>query len=252
MDSNIFEGERLDSKSALARNNLVEHLARYRLVKGNKQKIILDIGCGTGSGSVILAKKFKKVIGIDLSEEAIEYAKRNWDRKNVKFLVGSGTKIPFHNSTFDVVAGFEVIEHIKNWKGFLKELKRVTKNKGLVYLSTPNKAIYSPGTKKPINPHHVFEFTLDQFRDALSHLFTVSEILGQRTPVYNDHWIWSIVEPFLQMSKGILPYKFNNTIKLRIINWIKPQLEPKDVIFVKDEKIIRKSRNMVGICINKK
>ncbi len=252
MESNRFEGERLDSKSTLARNNLVEHLARYRLIKGNKQNTALDIGCGTGSGSAILAKKFKKVIGIDLSGEAIQYAKRNVNGKNIEFLVGSGTKIPFSNNTFDVVAGFEVIEHIKNWKRFLKELKRVTKNKGLIYLSTPNKDIYSPGTKKPINPHHVFEFTLGQFKDALSNVFHVSEILGQRTPIYNDHWIWLIVEPLLQMSKDFLPYKFNNTIKLKIINWIKPQLEPRDVVFVKDETMIRKSRNMVGICINKK
>lgn len=252
MESNRFDGERLDSKSTLARNNLVEHLARYRLVKGIKQKMILDIGCGTGSGSAVLAGKFKKVIGIDISNAAITYAKRNWKRKNVEFLVGSGTKIPFPNNFFDVVAGFEVIEHIKDWKRFLKELKRVTKNKGAIYLSTPNKEIYSPGTKKPINPHHFFEFTLEQFIDALSHEFIIKEIMGQRTPIYNDHWIWLIVEPFLQASKSFLPYKFNNTIKLKIINWIKPQLDPQDVVFVKNETMIRKSRNIVAICKNKK
>lgn len=252
MNQNRFEGERLDSKSKLARNNLVEHLARYRLVKGNKKGIILDIGCGTGVGSTILAKKFKKVVGIDVSKEAIEYAQRNWKRKNVEFFIGSGTKIPFPNNTFDIVAGFEVIEHIKNWKGFLKELKRVTKNRGTLYLSTPNKDVYSPGTKKPINPHHFFEFTVSQFREALSSYYKLEEILGQRTPIYNDHWIWLIIEPFLRTFKHVLPYKFNNTLKLKIINWIKPELEPSDVVFIKDEAMIRKSRNIVGICLNKK
>lgn len=252
MDENIFSGERLDSKSKLAKNNLIEHLARYELVKGKKESIVLDIGCGTGHGANILSRKFKTIYGVDTSEEGINYAKKNWNRKNTVFLIGSGTKIPFKKNTFDVAVAFEVFEHIKEWRKFLLEIRRVTKKNGRIYISTPNKDIYSPGSKKPINPHHFFEMTHKQFRKAMNTYFNIEDFLGQRTPIYNDHWIWKFVDPFLFTLKNVIPYKWNNTIKLKIINWIKPKLESSDIVFSNDPSWIKKSRQMVAICINKK
>jgi len=252
MDENRFKGERLDSKSKLSKNNLLEHLARYNLVKGEKDFTILDIGCGTGHGSNLLARNFKRVYGVDISQEAIDYAKKNWQKGNIKFIVGSGTEIPFSKNTFDIAVAFEVFEHIKNWKKFLSELKRVIKRNGLIYISTPNKDVYSPGTKRPINPHHFFEMTEKQFRKALGSYFQIDKFLGQRTPVYNDHWIWKIIDPMLLFLKGIIPYKISNTIKLKIINWIKPELESSDIVFLHSPADIKRSRVMVAICINKK
>lgn len=251
-DENQFEGERLDSKSKLSKNNLLEHLARYNLVRGEKDSNVLDIGCGAGHGSNLLSKHFKKIYGVDVSQEAISYAKRNWQRKNITFTVGSGTEIPFKENTFDITAAFEVFEHIKDWKKFLSELKRVTKRNGKIYISTPNKDIYSPGTKEPINPHHFFEMTEKQFKKALGSYFQIDEFLGQRTPIYNDHWIWRIVDPLLLILRGVLPYKFSNTLKLKIINWIKSELEPTDIVFSDDEIWVKKSRQMVAICTNEK
>lgn len=252
MSKNRFDGERLDSKSKLARNNLAEHFARYNLVDQKKQSIVLDIGCGSGHGSNLLSKRFDKVYGIDISNDAIGYGKKNWQRRNISFMVGSGTNIPFKQNTFDITVAFEVFEHIKDWKKFLSEVRRVTKKNGKVYISTPNKDVYSPGTKKPINPHHFFEMTETQFKKAISPYFKVDTFLGQRTPIYNDHWIWKIIDPFLFTFKNIIPYKINNTIKLKIINWIKPDLDLKDIVFDSDKDWIKKSRQMLAICTNKK
>lgn len=252
MDQNRFKGERLDSKSRLSKNNLLEHLARYKLVKEVRDGTVLDIGCGTGGGSNILAQRFRKVYGVDISSDAIAYGKKYWKRKNISFLVGSGTDIPFPANAFDVVAAFEVFEHIKEWEEFLAELRRVTKPNGKVYISTPNKDIYSPGTKKPINPHHFFEMTEKQFKNALKKYFRIDSFLGQRTPAYNDHWIWKIVDPFLSTFRGIIPYKFNNTLKLKIINLIKAELSPSDIVFSDESSWIKKSRQMVAICTNGK
>lgn len=249
---NRFKGERLDSKSNLSRNNLLEHLARYNLVKGRKNSIVLDIGCGSGHGSNLIAYRFKHIYGVDESSEAINYAKKYWQRKNITFIVGSGTEIPFKKNTFDITVAFEVFEHIKAWRKFLLEVKRVTKRGGMIYISTPNKDIYSPGTKKPINPHHFFEMTESQFRIALSSYFRIDLFLGQRTPVYNDHWIWKIIDPILFTFKKIIPYKVNNTIKLKIINIIKSKLELSDIIFSKKAALIKRSRFMLAICSNNK
>jgi ubiquinone/menaquinone biosynthesis C-methylase UbiE len=251
-DQNRFGGERLDSASALSKNNLLEHLIRYKFVAGNSNQIALDIGCGSGHGSSTLAQKFKEVHGVDISHEAIDYAKTYWQQPNINFKVGDSLNIPFPDNTFDVVVAFEVFEHLTDWRKFLSEIKRVLKPDGIVYISTPNKTLYSPGTKKPINPHHIFEMTIPEFKAALSEFFALKTIYGQRTPVYNDHWVWNIVNPILFTFKRIIPYKVNNTLKLKIINWIKPELEESDIILKDDSSWLERSRFMVGVCINKK
>jgi ubiquinone/menaquinone biosynthesis C-methylase UbiE len=251
-DQNRFGGERLDSKSALAKNNLLEHIIRYEFVTGNTNHIVLDIGCGSGHGSNTLAKKFKEVHGVDISPEAIAYAEQYWKLPNIHFKIGDSLAIPFPENTFDVVVAFEVFEHLTDWRKFLSEIKRVLKPDGLVYLSTPNKTLYSPGTKKPINPHHVFEMTIPEFKNALQEFYAIEHLYGQRTPVYNDHWIWNIVNPILFAGKAIIPYKWNNTLKLKIINWIKPELEPSDIVLKDDPEWLERSRFMVAVCRNNK
>ena len=251
-DQNRFGGERLDSITKLSKNNLLEHLIRYDFVKGDLEKIVLDIGCGSGHGSNTLSKKFKTVHGVDISEEAIQYAKKNWQQPNIEFSTGDSLNIPFPENTFDVVVAFEVFEHLTDWGKFLSEIKRVLKPNGLVYISTPNKTLYSPGTIKPINPHHVFEMTIPEFKSALLNYFKLDKLYGQRTPVYNDHWIWKIVNPILFAGKAIIPYKWNNTLKLKIINWIKPELEASDIILKDDPDWLEQSRFMVALCINNK
>ena len=248
---NKFGGERLESKSNLSKNNLLEHLVRYNLLPGG-DVVVLDIGCGAGHGSNMLAKKYKKVYGVDISDDAIKYAKENWNSRNIDFKVGSALAIPFPDNTFDTIAAFEVFEHLNDWRKFLSEIKRVLKPGGCVYISTPNKTLYSPGTKKPINPHHVFEMTIVEFKNALSDFFTIEEFYGQRTPVYNDHPIWKIINPFLFTFKDVIPYKVNNTIKLKIINWIKPELEMSDIVLKQDQEWVEKSRFVVGVCKNNK
>ncbi len=248
MKENKFGGERLESKSSLSRNNLLEHLARYQMVEGDKGSLVLDIGCGAGHGSNILSKKFSEVKGVDISSEAIEYARENWSQQNIEFIVGSALNIPFDKETFDIVTAFEVFEHIEDWRSFLLEVKRVLKKDGVLFISTPNKDMYSPGTKKPINPHHFFEMTVPEFRAALQEFFDIKDFWGQRTPVYNDHFIWRIVNPFLFLFKNVLPYKVNNTIKLKIINWIKPELQISDIVIKKDQDWINKSRFIIATC----
>ena len=82
----------------------VEHMNRYIFASDLvKDKKVLDAACGTGYGTALLAQTAQKVCGIDISEEAISYAKSNYSAKNVDFTVANIEKLPFENDFFDVV-----------------------------------------------------------------------------------------------------------------------------------------------------
>ena len=108
------------------------NLIKNRINPGSK---ILDAGCGTGINMKIL-KVLGEVHGIDSSEEAINFCK---ERGINNVTLASIENIPFKNNEFDLVTTFEVIYH-KNVKDDLqacKEIHRVLKNKGLVFLRVP-------------------------------------------------------------------------------------------------------------------
>lgn len=100
----------------------------------NKNRI-LDIGCGVG----LFLKKAREenwdVFGIELSEIAINYAKKNY---NLDLIKGELKDVKFKDNYFDVITMWEVIEHLKNPKEELKEIFRVLREGGLLFLSTPN------------------------------------------------------------------------------------------------------------------
>ena len=160
------------------------HIGRYVFASEfiSSDSLVLDIACGVGYGSYLLAKKrAKKVIGVDISKDAINYAKARYlnNSNNIEFLVGDATNMPINSSETDVLVSFETIEHIKNPDAFLMECKRVLKDHGTLILSTPNKYI---SIKKDVeNPYHVNELFIEEIIGKLTSLgFEIMSIYGQR------------------------------------------------------------------------
>jgi len=158
-----------------------EHINRYVFaLKFVKNKIILDVACGTGYGTDFLVKNgAKKAIGLDISTDAINYAKNVYKKQNLSFIQGNSINLPFHDKSFDVIISFETIEHIKEHDKFLNECWRVLRNGGLFICSTPNKRVSSPYTKKPSNPFHVKEFYIDEFSNLLDKYFVENRLYSQ-------------------------------------------------------------------------
>lgn len=158
-----------------------EHIARYVFTsRFIKNKVVLDVACGTGYGTFFLSKSgVEKIIGIDISEDAIKYALTRYKGGNIEFIVGNATSLPFPDEFFDVVVSFETIEHISEYEKFLIECKRVLKNNGIFICSTPNKKVSSPNTIKPLNPFHVKEFFPEEFEEILSRNFEDIRLYGQ-------------------------------------------------------------------------
>ena len=108
---------------------------------------ILDIGCGTGRVAIGMAKNLKNgghIHGIDifdrsLSHNALETVKKNAKLENVEkkttFQHGSATDIPFEDDFFDVVNISYVLHEIRDKPQVLKEIIRVLKPEGVLYLT---------------------------------------------------------------------------------------------------------------------
>ena len=136
---------------------LYEHLHRYAVaVTLAHGKRVLDIACGEGYGSNLLAAAGAEVIGIDIAPDVIAHAKRAYPRQNLIFREGSCLNIPMDDKSIDLVVSFETIEHVwdEQQVTFLREIERVLKPEGLLLMSTPNKLLYSdqPNHKNPF--HH--------------------------------------------------------------------------------------------------
>lgn len=178
MSSSEFTGERV-VPGKVDVNLWNEHYARYlfaaKLCKGKR---VLDLGCGTGYGSAELARTAASVCGIDIAEEAVAFAQANY--KGVDFRQASCTAVPFPDSSFDVIAAFEVIEHLTHWRMLLDEARRLLRPNGLFLVSTPNRLYYAESRgESGANPFHTHEFEYEEFRAELAAYFPSVEILLQ-------------------------------------------------------------------------
>ena len=162
-----------------------EHYNRYKLIQDFvNNKIILDAACGVGYGSKILSKTAKEVYSIDIDVEAIDFAKENYQAKNINFVQSSVTQLPFENEYFEVIVSFETIEHLnqENQEVFLSEIKRVLKKDGVLIMSTPDKNFYLNQILSH-NHYHLNEFNADEFNSFLKEKFIHIDFLYQRNEV---------------------------------------------------------------------
>jgi 2-polyprenyl-3-methyl-5-hydroxy-6-metoxy-1,4-benzoquinol methylase len=154
------------------------HSAAYvhasRLVEG---KAVLDIGCNTGYGTNILSARTKSIVGVDVSGRAIEMAKRKYGTK-LSFQLVDGERLPFDDGSFDVVTGFQLIEHLVEYDSFMNEVKRVLAPGGIAVFTTPNSLLRLDPGMKPWNEFHVREFNSEELQETLAKHFDEVRILG--------------------------------------------------------------------------
>jgi SAM-dependent methyltransferase len=182
-----------------------EHIARYafaaRLATAAR---VLDIGCGTGYGTAELAQRARSATGIDISADAIVYARQHYP--TAAFVAASATSVPFPAASFDLITAFEVIEHLENWHELLIEVRRLLHPNGTFLVSTPNKLYYAESrAKEGPNPFHTHEFEFVEFRDALGAVFPHVTVLLQNrleSQAFYPHATFPPVDTKLDTSRG--------------------------------------------------
>lgn len=143
-----------------------QHRARYAWASAKigqgRSDPILDVACGTGHGSELLAE-CGTVTGIDRDPDAVEAARA---RTSGEFIQASVPPLPLADSSFAWVVSFETIEHLDDDKGFAQEIARVLRPGGQLLISSPNREAADDGEGSG-NEFHVREYSLDEFRAVL-------------------------------------------------------------------------------------
>lgn len=145
---------------------LLEHIARYQFALDYLYGRVLDLSCGAGYGTHMIAKRRKRevteVIGLDLDQEVISYAKGEYYHPKSKFEVADATDPSLVDiyGTFDCIVSFETIEHIEDEQAILDNYYKLLKPGGTLIVSTP----FGKGRGEPCgNPFHIHQLTQDEF-----------------------------------------------------------------------------------------
>jgi SAM-dependent methyltransferase len=181
-----FTGERFTPECV--REIRYEHYHRYafasELVRGRK---VLDAACGEGYGSALLAGSAAAVTGVDVSEAAIEHARRRYLASNLDFLAADCLRLPFDDGSFERIVSFETLEHLADHDGLLREFRRVLAPEGFLLLSSPDKAVYSDRLQQR-NEFHVRELYRDELEELLARHFPAYRLWGQKLLFQSAIW----------------------------------------------------------------
>jgi GT2 family glycosyltransferase/ubiquinone/menaquinone biosynthesis C-methylase UbiE len=158
-----------------------EHLHRYAMALAHVPgRRVLDIACGEGYGSALMARAAEQVIGVDISEAVIAHAREAYAHiPRLQFLAGSAAQLPLADASVDMVVSFETIEHHDQHEEMMLEFVRVLRPGGLLLLSSPNKAVYSDEAQFK-NEFHVKELYFDELDALTRRHFRNVTYLGQR------------------------------------------------------------------------
>ena len=161
-----------------------EHYHRYAsCLDAARRKVVLDIACGEGFGTALLARSATRVIGIDVDPTAVAHAAKKYQAfSNTCFVVGDCRAIPLNDRSVDLIVSFETIEHIAEHDLLLSEFDRVLRPGGAVIVSSPEKKHYGD-SRGHENPFHVRELTYEAFIALLQKRFQCVRPYGQRLAI---------------------------------------------------------------------
>jgi 2-polyprenyl-3-methyl-5-hydroxy-6-metoxy-1,4-benzoquinol methylase len=114
----------LEMNNGIHPKHTIINYHQYFLDRVESSDLILDIGCGNGYLAYDLAHKAKEVIGIDILPANIAFAQANYQKNNLRFLVGDATTYTY-GKTADKIILSNVLEHIEKRQAFLDSLHRI-------------------------------------------------------------------------------------------------------------------------------
>ena len=153
------------------------HLAVYEWIAARCAGLdVVDMACGEGYGTQVLARRAARVVGVDANPEAHEHASARYARPGVRF---ERELIETFAEPCDVVVFLQTIEHVEDPEAVLGHLRAMLRPGGTAYVSTPNVlTLAPPGAERSDNPWHVREYRPEQFRALCEACFPAVEMHG--------------------------------------------------------------------------
>jgi 2-polyprenyl-3-methyl-5-hydroxy-6-metoxy-1,4-benzoquinol methylase len=155
------------------------HLAVYEWIGARVVgKRVLDMACGEGYGSAVLARGAESVLGVDANPQAFEHARLRYARQNLRFERGM---VENHGEpgAYDAVVFLQTIEHVQDPLAVLRHFRSLLAPGGAVYVSTPNVlTLAPPGADKSSNPWHIKEYRAHEVDALCRTVFGNVELLG--------------------------------------------------------------------------
>ena len=152
-----------------------------------KKDTLIDLGAGNGQNTIKAAKLVKKVIAVEVDDRLFKIARlsaKSHKKINIAFRkLDLEEKLPYKNNSFTKAIFLDVLEHLSNREQVLRELKRILKPGGLLFLGVPNSATSWKKMQRSVgicsfsDPDHKIEFTENLIRKLLSrHKFKIVKL----------------------------------------------------------------------------
>jgi SAM-dependent methyltransferase len=153
------------------------HLAVYEWIAERCAGLeVVDLACGEGYGTDVLARTAARVTGVEANPEAFEHARLKYARPGVRF---ERDLVERFAEPCDAVVFLQTIEHVEHPGAVLDRLRASLRPGGRAYVSTPNVLTLAPaGAERSDNPWHVREYRSEQFRALCEASFEQVELLG--------------------------------------------------------------------------
>lgn len=150
------------------------HLAVYDWIAERVSGLkVVDLACGEGYGSAVLANSAAEVIGVDANPDAFAHAGAKYSSQNLGF---RRELVESFREPVDAVVFLQTIEHIQDPDSLVAGFAGIAP---VSYISTPNLLTLAPeGAEKSDNPWHIREYRLEEYRGLLEPHFSRVEILG--------------------------------------------------------------------------
>jgi len=141
---------------------------RYAYAVSHLFGSVLDVGCGDGFGIMLMNKvnAIKRITGIDVQTEAIQSAITNLKGIDATILKGEAENIPFPGNSFDSVHCGQTLEHVKDDRKVLHEIRRVVKKR----------VVFSVPINGGLSEQHVREYDGKSIINLLSGYFNISSM----------------------------------------------------------------------------
>jgi SAM-dependent methyltransferase len=153
------------------------HLVVYEWIAARAHgRRVVDLACGEGYGSAVLARTAARVTGVDANPEAHEHALLKYTAPNLGF---ERNMIELWSGDADCVVFLQTIEHVQDPDAVLVRLRDLVGPSGVVYVSTPNVLTLAPkGAARSGNPWHVREYRPEEYRALCARHFSRVDLLG--------------------------------------------------------------------------